>query len=157
MRRLRRARVLPEADVLALCACVQSLVTCHSVIKLQHASTKYRLHSHEIACVPARLRALAATSNGLTRPRSYGSGSGQQSVTGFPDGEDSNSLWIVRPAIGAVCEQGKPIAHGSTFRLQHLETRRWLHSHSHRSPLSGQQEVSAYGDEHNSNTNDHWR
>jgi hypothetical protein len=28
-------------------------VTCGSAIKLQHAATKFRLHSHEIACVPA--------------------------------------------------------------------------------------------------------
>ena len=70
------------------------------------------------------------------------------------------------------------MAKGSRIRLQHLETRRWLHSHSHLSPLSGrvaqaqpprrgssrgrntarrQQEVSAFGDENQSNTNDNWR
>ena len=72
---------------------------------------------------------------------------------------------------------------GTRIRLQHLETRRWLHSHSHLSPLSGhvaqaqrhafrtaarshgslhhsarrQQEVSAFGDDNQSNTNDNWR
>ena len=91
------------------------------------------------------------------RTVAYGSGSGQQSVTGYPDGEDSNSYWTVRPALGSSCAQGVRIAHGGLIRLQHLETRKWLHSHSHRSPLSNQQEVSAYGDENTSNTNDHWR
>lgn len=37
---------------------------------------------------------------------------------------------------------------------QHLETRKWLHSHRHTSPLSGNQEISAYVGE---NTGDHWR
>lgn len=50
-------------------------VTCGSLVKLLHSSTQYRLHSHEIP---------------------YGSGSGQQSVTSFPRGDDSNSYWIVR-------------------------------------------------------------
>lgn len=47
------------------------------MIKLKHAATGYDLHSHEI---------------------SYGSGSGQQSVTGFKDTSDANSLWVVRGA-----------------------------------------------------------
>ena len=50
-------------------------VTCGSVIKLQHANTGVNLHSHEI---------------------SYGSGSGQQSVTGYTGGDDANDYWAVR-------------------------------------------------------------
>lgn len=50
-------------------------VSCGSVIKLQHANTGVNLHSHEI---------------------SYGSGSGQQSVTGFTGGDDANDYWSVR-------------------------------------------------------------
>ena len=38
-----------------------------------HERTKYRLHSHDVP---------------------YGSGSGQQSVTGFGGVEDSNSYWV---------------------------------------------------------------
>ena len=71
------------------------------------------------------------------RARSYGTGSGQQSVTGYPDGDDSNSLWVVRPALGEAHPQGTRVSKGMRIRLQHLETRRWLHSHSHLSPLSG--------------------
>jgi dolichyl-phosphate-mannose--protein O-mannosyl transferase len=48
-------------------------VTYGSVIKLMHEKTKHRLHSHDVP---------------------YGSGSGQQSVTGFPEGDDSNSYWV---------------------------------------------------------------
>ena len=50
-------------------------MTCGSVVKLQHASTGVNLHSHEI---------------------SYGSGSGQQSVTGYTGGDDANDYWAVR-------------------------------------------------------------
>ena len=44
-------------------------------MKLQHANTGVNLHSHEI---------------------SYGSGSGQQSVTGYTGGDDANDYWAVR-------------------------------------------------------------
>ena len=43
------------------------------MLKLQHERSKFRLHSHEVP---------------------YGSGSGQQSVTGFPGVEDANSYWV---------------------------------------------------------------
>ncbi|KAG1444457.1 hypothetical protein G6F56_010289 [Rhizopus delemar] len=73
-----------------------------------------------------------------------GSGSGQQSVTGFPESDDANSLWIVRAAFGNVCERGEPVPCGSTIRLKHANTKGYLHSHLHSSPLSRQQEVSCF-------------
>lgn len=48
---------------------------------------------------------------------------------------------------------GKPITSGSSIRLQHVGTGRALHSHLHRSPLSGQQEVSGFDKE---DTGDVW-
>lgn len=48
-------------------------ITYGSVLKLAHEKTKFRLHSHDVP---------------------YGSGSGQQSVTGFPNVDDSNSYWV---------------------------------------------------------------
>ena len=41
------------------------------------------------------------------------------------------------------CTQGTPIKSGTPIRLQHMNTRRWLHSHKFPSPLSGNQEVEA--------------
>mmetsp|Transcript_12188 Transcript_12188/g.36579 ORF Transcript_12188/g.36579 Transcript_12188/m.36579 type:complete len:210 (+) Transcript_12188:186-815(+) len=110
-------------------------VTCGSVIKLQHWQTGHLLHSHDIA---------------------YGSGSGQQSVTGFQGGDDSNSYWVVRGTEAEPCVQGTPMKYGTHLRLQHSNTRRWLHSHHFTSPLTGNQEVSAYGDDDTSDTGDHW-
>lgn len=111
-------------------------VTYGSVIKLMHEKTKFRLHSHEVP---------------------YGSGSGQQSVTGFPDVDDSNSYWIVKPVHESSAKQGDTIKTGSVIRLQHMKTRRWLHSHLHASPISGNLEVSCFGGETESDTGDYWR
>lgn len=56
-----------------------NFVTCGSVIKLRHVSSGTRLHSHEVK---------------------YGSGSGQQSVTSFPNVNDPNSLWVIKSGHG---------------------------------------------------------
>eukprot|EP00238_Polyblepharides_amylifera_P005415 CAMPEP_0196579590 /NCGR_PEP_ID=MMETSP1081-20130531/23174_1 /TAXON_ID=36882 /ORGANISM="Pyramimonas amylifera, Strain CCMP720" /LENGTH=216 /DNA_ID=CAMNT_0041899219 /DNA_START=118 /DNA_END=768 /DNA_ORIENTATION=- len=114
----------------------ETLVTCGSIIKLQHSSTKYRLHSHEVA---------------------YGSGSGQQSVTSFEGSDDANSYWVVTGPNGGGCAQGTALKTGDVIRLQHMGTRKWLHSHLHKSPLSGNQEVSCYGGDTASDTGDHWK
>ena len=58
-------------------------VTCGSLIKLAHESTKANLHSHDIA---------------------YGTGSGQQSVTGNADLGDANSMWVVRGPKVSCCK-----------------------------------------------------
>ncbi|KAG5618669.1 hypothetical protein H5410_018493, partial [Solanum commersonii] len=94
-------------------------ITYGSAIKLMHEKTKFRLHSHDVP---------------------YGSGSGQQSVTGFPGVDDANSYWAVRSTDSS--KQGDPIKSGSIIRLQHIKTRRWLHSHLHASPISGNMEGS---------------
>merc|ERR1712137_1389338 len=67
------------------------IVTCGSVIKLRHEKTKKRLHSHEV---------------------SYGSGSGQQSVTGYEFLDDTNSLWVVKGTSNKPCVRGEPIQDG---------------------------------------------
>ncbi|KAI3686347.1 hypothetical protein L1987_80022 [Smallanthus sonchifolius] len=73
----------PVAAASSRCCCLRSLllqrlnlrllhlvkITYGSVIKLMHEKTKFRLHSHDVP---------------------YGSGSGQQSVTGFPNVKTAN-------------------------------------------------------------------
>ena len=80
---------------------------------------------------------------GCTRTTiAYGSGSGQQSVTGFPETTDANSYWQVLHAHGAEpCRFGTEIANGAIVRLLHINTKKWLHSHLHKSPITGNQEV----------------
>lgn len=110
-------------------------VTCGSVIKLLNSDFRVRLHSHDVK---------------------YGTGSGQQSVTGSEIQEDVNSHWIVKAATGLNCPRGEAIKCGQTIRLEHIATNKNLHSHHFSSPLSGNQEISCYGDGGDGDTGDHW-
>jgi hypothetical protein len=95
--------------------------------KLQHWATGVLLHSHR-------------------HRYSHRGSSGQQQVTGF-DGSDGNDWWqLVREHLGGnLSSPGIPIRHGDVIRLLHIQTGQLLHSHSgHPSPLSGQQEVTAF-------------
>jgi len=60
-------------------------VSCGSVIKLQNLAYKVRLHSHDVK---------------------YGSGSGQQSVTGTDSTDDVNSHWVVLGISTEPCKRG---------------------------------------------------
>ncbi|TMW48218.1 hypothetical protein DOY81_006689 [Sarcophaga bullata] len=112
-----------------------NFVTCGSIIKLLNSDYGMRLHSHDVK---------------------YGSGSGQQSVTGIELKEDVNSHWVVKAPTSKFCDRGEPIQCGDTIRLEHLSTKRNLHSHFFSSPLSGEQEVSAYGENGIGDSGDHW-
>jgi len=117
------------------CAINYPYVTCGSVLKLFNPNYNTRLHSHDVK---------------------YGSGSGQQSVTATEQEEDNNSYWTVRGRVEKMCQRGEPIECGSVIRLQHVQTKRNLHSHHFSSPLSGNQEVSAFGEDGNGDTGDNW-
>lgn len=111
-------------------------VTCGSVLKLMNVNYNVRLHSHDI---------------------NYGSGSGQQSVTGIDIKEHGNSYWLVKAEYGKQCSRGRPIKCGDIIRLEHAATKKNLHSHLVSSPLSGKQEISAYGDyKGEGDTGDNW-
>ncbi|CAL8091532.1 unnamed protein product [Calicophoron daubneyi] len=105
----------------------QHHVTCGSVLKLLNTRHEVRLHSHEV---------------------NYGSGSGQQSVTAVGDKTDSNSYWqvdVLERNNSPQCNRGRLIKCGQRIRLMHLVTRKNLHSHHFKSPLSDNFEVSAFG------------
>lgn len=110
-------------------------VTCGSTLKLVHVPTKFRLHSHQVG---------------------YSRGSQQQSVTGFPTGDDAQSYWVVHGPQEEPCTPGSTFKKGSSIRLQHSSTRKWLHSHEYQSPLTNNQEVSAFGDDNQSDDGDVW-
>ena len=111
-------------------------VTCGSAIKLMNSAHKIRLHSHDVK---------------------YGSGSGQQSVTGTTGKEDVNSHWTIKgPEDKSYCKRGEPIECGQKIRLEHLTTHLNLHSHHFSSPLTNAQEVSAFGDGGSGDSGDVW-
>ncbi|CAH1965996.1 unnamed protein product [Acanthoscelides obtectus] len=116
-------------------ASTQQFVTCGSVLKLINTDYRVRLHSHDVK---------------------YGTGSGQQSVTGTEVQEDINSHWQAKAATGKTCVRGEPIKCESTIRLEHVETKKNLHSHLFSSPLSGNQEISCYGNDGEGDTGDNW-
>ena len=113
-----------------------SRVTCGSVVKLINANFMAKLHSHDVK---------------------YGSGSGQQSVTGTDESDDGSSYWQIKGASSAgPCTRGSDIKCGDSIRLTHLATGKNLHSHLFSSPLSGEQEVSAFGADGEGDTGDNW-
>ena len=110
-------------------------VTIGSSVKLMNKAYKVRLHSHDIK---------------------YGSGSGQQSVTGMNDEVDANSYWQVRSPSSEAFMRGTPIKCGQKIRLTHVRTTANLHSHHVGSPLSNEQEVSCYGENGEGDHLDNW-
>ena len=105
-------------------------------LKLQHKGTGRRLHSHDSR---------------------YPGGSKQQQVTGF-DGDDDNDWWVIKAAHGAAePAAGTRVTDGDVIRLQHSQTGRNLHSHGITSPVTKQQEVSAFGTGGHGDTNCNWR
>jgi len=111
-------------------------VTCTSLMKLENQNYMVRLHSHDVK---------------------YGTGSGQQSVTATHEKDDHNSYWVVKGSKDKPCGRGDPVECNAVVRFEHLATKRNLHSHHFNSPLSGNQEVSAYGKNGEGDSGDHWR
>lgn len=110
-------------------------VTFGSVVKLLNKQYSIRLHSHEVK---------------------YGSGSGQQSVTGMSHAEDANSYWQVRSPSDEHVMRGTPVKCGQKIRLTHVQTQSNLHSHSFASPLTDEQEVSCFGEGGEGDHLDNW-
>ena len=106
-------------------------------MKLVQNENLFRLHSHEI---------------------NYGSGSGQQSVTAHGSRDDPNSYWMVKEAQDdpRACVLGTKIECGATIRLEHIATRRNLHTHEFRSPISNNYEVSGFGVAGDGDAGDSW-
>jgi dolichyl-phosphate-mannose--protein O-mannosyl transferase len=120
------------------------VVSCGSAIKITHVYSgvgKYLLYDSE----------------GKNRQ----GGSGQHLATWLRDEPSTNrALWWVRPAhhgqenteypaaasnnFKTCSRAGDAVKCGDTIRLTNMETRRNLHSHDVKSPLSQQQEVSVY-------------
>lgn len=101
-------------------------------MRLCHASTRFYLHSHQVL---------------------YGSGSGQQSVTGYKDSDDPNDDFRIVNGFGKdPAYRGLAITCGSIIQLFHTVTKKHLHSHrDFEAPLSKNQEISCYDGENDEN------
>ena len=103
-------------------------------IKMRHVETGCRLHSH---------------------PHNYPEGSNQQQVTCF-EGSDDNDWWLIKAEHDGEAKSGT-VNDGAIIRLEHCETNRNLHSHEISSAVTGQGEVSCYGEDGEGDSNDNWR
>jgi hypothetical protein len=113
-------------------------LTVGATLTLSHVWTGRTLHSHPAV---------------YTHPGT----SGQQQVTAF-GGSDHNDLWRIAGPHGTVAEDGRGLTDGDVVRLRHVATGRHLHSHAGiPSPLTGQQEVTAFGMDGAGDGNDDWR
>ena len=65
---------------------------------------------------------------------------------------------MVIPAAGQEGQMSFEVGFDDQFRLQHVATGRFLHSHPDiASPVTGQQEVTAFGSEYETDENDTWQ
>lgn len=114
-----------------------------SRISLKHVNTQGGyLHSHK---------------------HNYPTGSKQQQITLYPH-RDENNDWLVlntTDTLNYTLVDPIYIKNGDVIRLDHIMTKKKLHSHDHRPPITEvdyQNEVSAYGFENfEGDANDHWR
>ncbi|KAI7900687.1 MIR motif-containing protein [Cokeromyces recurvatus] len=90
--------------------------------------------------------------------RFYEEGSGQQVVFAGGWEPSSETTFIVMPRLGEdEIEEGVDVNFGDVIRLKHAATRANLHSHPDiPSPITGQQEVTCFGDDETSDENDEW-
>ncbi|KAI8377651.1 MIR motif-containing protein [Radiomyces spectabilis] len=86
----------------------------------------------------------------------YEGGSGQQMVFASDDGDENVSVWKILTPSGSEERPGYEVGYDDILRLKHLGTGRHLHSHEIESPITGQQEVSGFGNDDESDDNDLW-
>ncbi|CDH51769.1 hypothetical protein RO3G_05118 [Lichtheimia corymbifera JMRC:FSU:9682] len=83
--------------------------------------------------------------------------SGQQIVFTNDYEDDESQEWLVLPVAGTDQELGGEVGFDDEFKLKHKETGRYLHSHPDiPSPVTGQQEVTGFGGDDETDENDIW-
>lgn len=116
-------------------------ITYGDVITIQHTETSRRLHSH---------------------PYNYGhpQSSGQQQITAYDGTIDENDYWKIKEAHATANRNQTPVQDNDIIRLEHINTGKNLHSHSHKfvpSPVTQQYEVTGFGTNGVGNSDDNWR
>jgi dolichyl-phosphate-mannose--protein O-mannosyl transferase len=94
------------------------------------------------------------------KPYTHQGTSGQFQVEAIPTtGLDGKDQWIIKTQHGSNDEKrNQPVSHSDTIRLENVTTRRNLHSHGLRAPItSTQSEVTAFGQDGFGDTNDNWQ
>ncbi|KAL7744081.1 hypothetical protein ACLKA6_009069 [Drosophila palustris] len=87
------------------------------------------------------------------------SGARQQQITTYTH-KDDNNIWIIKPYNKQQLPEGELqlLRHGDLLRLEHLVTKRNLHSHSEPAPMTKKHlQVTGYGELGVGDANDVWR
>ncbi|XP_053669548.1 protein O-mannosyl-transferase 2 [Anopheles marshallii] len=85
-----------------------------------------------------------------------GFGARQQQVTTYSH-KDDNNKWLIKPYDKQSLENVTLIKHGDLVRLEHVQTRRNLHSHREQGPVTKKHlQVTCYGEDGQGDTNDVW-
>src|SRR5437773_2583924 len=93
----------------------------------------------------------------LNRSYEHPNSSGQQMVVASAL-RNEETLWVVKGPhqSGNAYPIGRAVRHEDIIRLEHVATHKNLHSHDRLSPLSQQQEVTAFGIMGQGDENDDW-
>ncbi|XP_002054958.3 protein O-mannosyl-transferase 2 [Drosophila virilis] len=88
-----------------------------------------------------------------------GSGARQQQITTYTH-KDDNNIWLIKPYNKPALpkDELRLLQHGDLLRLEHLVTKRNLHSHSEPAPMTKKHlQVTGYGELGVGDANDVWR
>ncbi|XP_032811789.2 protein O-mannosyl-transferase 2 [Petromyzon marinus] len=88
-----------------------------------------------------------------------GVGAMQQQITAYTH-KDQNNMWLVKKHDRNPSDSDPPelVQNGDVIRLEHVVTKRNLHSHKERAPLSSKHlQVTGYGENGTGDSNDLWR
>ncbi|XP_031634027.1 protein O-mannosyl-transferase 2 [Contarinia nasturtii] len=89
-----------------------------------------------------------------------GAGSRQQQITTYTH-KDENNKWLIKPYNEEIKSNEKDVVlvkHGDLIRLEHIQTKRNLHSHREQAPLTKKHyQVTGYGENGIGDANDIWK
>ncbi|XP_030382543.1 protein O-mannosyl-transferase 2 [Scaptodrosophila lebanonensis] len=86
-----------------------------------------------------------------------GVGARQQQVTTYTH-KDDNNKWLIKSYNKSSGREPQLVQHGDLIRLEHLTTRRNLHSHNEPAPMTKKHlQVTGYGESGMGDSNDIWR
>ncbi|XP_053969988.1 protein O-mannosyl-transferase 2 [Anastrepha ludens] len=86
-----------------------------------------------------------------------GLGARQQQITTYTH-KDDNNKWIIKPYNKKAFVDIKYVQHGDLIRLEHVASKRNLHSHDEQAPVTKRHlQVTGYGEDGQGDANDIWR
>uniref|UniRef100_A0A0A1WHV6 Protein O-mannosyl-transferase 2 n=1 Tax=Zeugodacus cucurbitae TaxID=28588 RepID=A0A0A1WHV6_ZEUCU len=86
-----------------------------------------------------------------------GAGARQQQVTTYTH-KDDNNKWLIKPYNKDSFVNIKYVSHGDLIRLEHVATRRNLHSHGEPAPITKRHlQITGYGEDGQGDANDIWQ